>query len=71
MGNDLLAVDATCCRLMKLNPDRIGYLVLGRGKKLGRFHEDVIRQLGETIAAMAQSFATVAHLQELCVGAPA
>ncbi len=71
MGNDLLAVDATCCRLMKLNPDRIGYLVLGRRKRLGRFHEDEIQQLGETIAALAQPFATVPHLQELCVGAPA
>ena len=30
MGNDLLAVDATCCRLMELDPERIGYLVLGR-----------------------------------------
>jgi uncharacterized protein (DUF362 family) len=71
MGNDLLAVDATCCRLMQLDPDRIGYLVLGRGKKLGRFHEEEIQQLGESIAAMAQPFATVPHLQQLCVGAPA
>ena len=36
MGSDLVAVDATCCRLMQLNPERIGYLVLGNRKKLGR-----------------------------------
>ena len=36
MGHDLVAVDATCCRLMMLDPDKIGYLVLGAMKKLGR-----------------------------------
>ena len=36
MGHDLVAVDATCCRLMMLDPRQIGYLVLGHMKKLGR-----------------------------------
>jgi uncharacterized protein (DUF362 family) len=66
MGCDLLAVDATCCRLMELDPEQIGYLVLGHGKKLGRFHEQEIPQLGETIAALRQPFATVPHMQRLC-----
>jgi uncharacterized protein (DUF362 family) len=35
MGCDPVAVDATCCRLMQLHPERIGYLVLGSRKKLG------------------------------------
>ena len=35
MGHDLLAVDATCCRLMELDPERIGYLVLGHAQEAG------------------------------------
>jgi uncharacterized protein (DUF362 family) len=67
MGHDLVAVDATCCRLMMLDPDKIGYLVLGNMKKLGRMKEAEIVQLGEGIAALAQPFETVAHLEELRV----
>ena len=46
-GLDLVAVDATCCRLMQLDPERIGYLVLGYRKKLGLLRETEIQQLGE------------------------
>jgi uncharacterized protein (DUF362 family) len=66
MGCDLLAVDATCCRLMQLNPERIGYLMLGQAKKLGLLAEPRIQQLGEMIATLAQPFATVPHFQHLC-----
>jgi uncharacterized protein (DUF362 family) len=65
MGTDLAAVDATCCRLMMLDPDRIGYLILAARKKLGRINEAEIRQLGEPIAALAQPFETVPRLQSL------
>ena len=68
MGNDPLAVDATCCRLMQLNAERIGYLVLGHGKKLGLLRAEQIEQIGETIASLAQPFATVPHFQSLYVG---
>jgi uncharacterized protein (DUF362 family) len=68
MGADPLAVDATCCRLMGLRPEKIGYLVMGSRKKLGLLTEGHIQQLGETIADRAQSFATVPHHKELCVG---
>jgi uncharacterized protein (DUF362 family) len=67
MGHDLVAVDATCCRLMMLDPDKIGYLVLGAMKKLGRMQEAEIQQLGESIASLAQPFETVAHLEDLRV----
>ena len=50
MGRDLVAVDATCCRLMQLNPEMVPYLVLGNRKKLGRLAEAQVRQVGETIA---------------------
>jgi uncharacterized protein (DUF362 family) len=68
MGSDPLAVDATCCRLMGLRPEKIGYLVMGHARKLGLFREQEIGQFGETIASLAQPFATVPHHQELCAG---
>ncbi len=70
MGHDLVAVDATCCRLMMLDPDKVGYLVLGQMKKLGRMREADIPQLGESIAALAQPFETVAHLEEMRISSP-
>jgi uncharacterized protein (DUF362 family) len=65
MGNDLLAVDATCCRLMELDPERIGYLVMGANKKLGRLNAAEIQQLGEPIEKLAQPFETVPHLEKI------
>jgi uncharacterized protein (DUF362 family) len=56
MGTDLVAVDATCCRLMGLDPRRVPYLVLAQQKQLGRLHESEIPQLGESIAAKASPF---------------
>jgi uncharacterized protein (DUF362 family) len=66
MGCDPLAVDATCCRLMRLLPEKIGYLVLGARKKLGLMQEANIQQIGETIEARAQSFAVMPHLKDIC-----
>jgi uncharacterized protein (DUF362 family) len=67
MGNDPLAVDATCCRLMHLDPEKIASLVLGYQKKLGHLRDAEIQQLGERIDAMAQPFETVPHFRELCI----
>ena len=67
MGCDMVAVDATCCRLMQLDPERIGYLIMGYGKKLGFLREAEIEQLGETIASLAKPFETVPHFKELCM----
>ncbi len=68
MGCDLVAVDATCCRLMQLNPEKIPYLVLGNRKKLGLLGEKQIQQVGETIAGRARPFDTVAHFKALWTG---
>jgi uncharacterized protein (DUF362 family) len=65
MGIDPLAVDATCCRLMRLDPERIPYLVLGYRKKLGLLREADVRQIGASIAALAQPFETVPHFAEI------
>src|SRR5277367_3486356 len=48
-GSDPVAVDATCCRVMGLVPERIKYLS-GAGTLLGHLKVDKIQQLGEPIA---------------------
>jgi uncharacterized protein (DUF362 family) len=68
MGCDLVAVDATCCRLMQLDPEKVGYLVLGSRKKLGLLPAGRIEQLGETIEDRAQPFDTVPHFKPLWLG---
>jgi len=56
MGADLVAVDATCCRLMKLHPERLPTLIYAALKRLGRLKETEIPQLGEPIDALATEF---------------
>jgi uncharacterized protein (DUF362 family) len=65
MGHDLVAVDATCCRLMQLDAEQIAYLVLGNQRRLGRLRANEIAQLGEPIETLAQPFETVPHLEHL------
>jgi uncharacterized protein (DUF362 family) len=71
MGCDLVAVDATCCRLMQLDPERVGYLVMAYHKKLGQLAAAHIQQLGETIEGRAQPFDTVPEFRSLWLGRPA
>jgi uncharacterized protein (DUF362 family) len=68
MGTDLVAVDATCCRLMQLDPTRLDYLRLAYHKKLGLLHEGEIRQLGEDVAHLARPFETLPQFRELYLG---
>ena len=53
MGCDPLAVDATCCRLMQLDPAKVAYLVLGHRNRLGRLHAARIEQIGVAPALLA------------------
>ncbi len=71
MGTDPVAVDATCCRLMRLDPTRVGYLVLAANKKLGLLDEARIQQLGEPIAARARPYETVKHFRAVRLAEPA
>jgi len=64
MGADLVAVDATCCRLMQLPPERLPTLVLAALKRLGRLKEADIPQLGEPIAALATPFEWPPRIEE-------
>jgi uncharacterized protein (DUF362 family) len=58
MGTNFPAVDATCARLMGIDPWRIGYLVTASGR-LGPISARHIRQRGEPIAGLVQKFSVL------------
>jgi uncharacterized protein (DUF362 family) len=60
MGTNLPAVDATCARLMRIDPGRVEYLVLASGR-LGPIAESHIEQRGEVIDALSQPFCLIDH----------
>jgi uncharacterized protein (DUF362 family) len=53
-GKDMTAVDATCCRIMRINPSSIRYLRLAAGPV--RLDEENIRQIGEPIKNVQAPF---------------
>ena len=63
-GDDPVAVDATCCRVMGLLPERIKYLAAA-GTMLGHINVDKIQQVGEAIAALRSKFAVVKEFSAL------
>jgi uncharacterized protein (DUF362 family) len=71
MGLDLVAVDATCCRLMNLPAERITTLRLGEHMKLGRLDEAAIPQIGEPIEKLAQAYEWPPKLETLLMPAKA
>jgi uncharacterized protein (DUF362 family) len=50
MGRDLVAVDATCCRIMGVDPGRVEYLRMGA--ELGHVNSEKIEQRGETVESV-------------------
>jgi len=62
-GSDVAAVDATCCRIMGINPQRIEYLELARGPR--NLTEASFRQTGEAIASVRTDFALVDLWKEI------
>jgi uncharacterized protein (DUF362 family) len=57
MGRDLIAVDATCARVMGIDPEKVGYLRLAAD--LGHLHTSRIEQRGETVASVQTNFALI------------
>jgi uncharacterized protein (DUF362 family) len=55
MGRNLAAVDATCCRIMGIDPNKISYLYRA-DSWLGPIDEGSIQQRGETIATVRTNF---------------
>ena len=53
-GRDPAAVDATCCRVMGIDPKKIAYLQMARGEE--NLSESSFRQVGETIASVKTNF---------------
>lgn len=66
MGRNPVAVDATCIRVMDLNPYGTQYLT-GASARLGPIHEENITQRGERIADLRTPFEIldVPHLRDM------
>jgi uncharacterized protein (DUF362 family) len=64
LGDDPVAVDATCARVMGLEPERIDYLAKA-GVLLGHLRPENIRQLGESVASVRTPFAVLPAFQRL------
>lgn len=56
-GTDLVAVDATCARIMGFDPAEIKHLALAERLGLGRLAEDRIEVRGEPLATVRQRYA--------------
>jgi uncharacterized protein (DUF362 family) len=65
-GSDPVAVDATCCRIMQIDPLRVRYLQLVGSH--ARLDEPNIVQAGETLAAVATPFELIPQLQSFRLG---
>ena len=64
MGSDLPAVDATCCRIMGIDPAKIAYLSAA-ADVLGVTEEVRIEQRGEVIKSVHTPFSLISRFQEL------
>ena len=62
MGRNLAAVDATCCRIMGIDPYQVSYLERA-DNWLGPVSEKSIEQRGETIAAVRTNFNLIETIQ--------
>ena len=65
VGRSCTAVDATCCRIMKIDPTRVPYLEIAQRRRLGPPAEYAIAQTGEAIAEVCQDFAVLEHMAHI------
>jgi uncharacterized protein (DUF362 family) len=63
VGSDLLAVDATCARLMGLDPARIDYLNFAAWAGVGAIDESKIEIVGEPLARLQRAYARPPQLE--------
>lgn len=68
MGEDHVAVDATCCRLMRIAPERVEYLSRASAF-LGNLSEDRIDQRAESIRGRETDFRVIEDFRSLKVEA--
>lgn len=64
-GRDPVAVDATCCRIMKIDPFQVRYIRLASGDSEGHIAEKNIEQVGESIQSVATPFELVPEFQRI------
>ncbi len=64
LGDDAVAVDAVCCRVMGLRPEKIDYLARA-GTMLGHVDPAKIEQLGESISSVRTPFAVLPAFRKL------
>ncbi len=66
LGDDFAAVDATCARLMRIDPVRVRYLAWA-GRFLGNVEAERIEQIGERAEDYQQDFRVLPQFQGLKV----
>jgi uncharacterized protein (DUF362 family) len=64
MGSDLPAVDATCCRIMGIDPAKVEYLQMA-SDNLGNTEEARVEQRGEKIRAVRSNFDLIQQFHQL------
>jgi uncharacterized protein (DUF362 family) len=64
MGSDLPSVDATCCRIMGIDPAKVEYLGMA-ADRLGIIEESRIEQRGEPIRGLRTDFQLIKEFQQL------
>ena len=64
LGKDLVAVDATAARLMKIEPKKIKYLAAA-GEVLGNVNHEGIEQIGEKLERLQKDFRVIEEFQDL------
>ena len=62
-GSDPVAVDATCCRIMRIDPNRVPYLQIASDGVEARISERNIVQAGEAVATVATPFDLIPEFQ--------
>jgi uncharacterized protein (DUF362 family) len=65
-GEDLVAVDATAARLMKIEPRKIKYLAKA-GEFLGNVQHESIEQIGENVERLQKDFRVIEEFHDLKV----
>jgi uncharacterized protein (DUF362 family) len=64
MGRNLVAVDATCSRVMGIDPRKVRHLSVA-SKRLGPIRETSIAQRGETLGTVRKDFELLDHIPAL------
>ena len=64
-GRDPVAVDATCCRIMKIDPFKIRYIRLAAGDQDSHMSERNIEQIGVSIQSVATPFELIPEFRRV------